>query len=497
MAFQLTKLSQQEARKILESANLPGTINRDLKFAISSKSERLEALKDKKDSADARTAAAIEVQRVWRGYYARCKLFGILHPSVSSMKTIEETTFLPSIGRMSTVRTATPNPPHPTPQTAQVSPLLADKYKKYCEKKIASEGESTLLMMFTEFCAKIIQDWWRQLQLHPIPTYPAPPPPTTRGEMTTATPATQQPTPYESSPTPEVASTGRATTVSRDSRAFDRHEAARVIQRTWRKHIDIQVYRYYRDLISFRNRGDPSLMLRCINPREAALLEAGAGVHIKFRLAGERFPPNIYYKIFTHRNVADIGAFAPRNYTDADNLKLPPEYIHNKHDLGSQRVTISCYQRWENNGWRLVSDRLVKKADQDPVVYESTQKSTAFHHSKFQRKADLEKKRKKRKIEWMKKMYKQGMLQAKKDQDPDTQTIIETVAHGMVNAAETRGTDAVEDWEVDELLEWTSGLNFDEYLTNWKEYATSSGSEFLSAQTTFLPDDPFSLTLVS
>ena len=31
---------------------------------------------------------------------------------------------------------------------------------------------------------------------------------------------------------------------------------------------DIQVYRFYRDLISFQGLGDPSMMLRCINPRE-------------------------------------------------------------------------------------------------------------------------------------------------------------------------------------------------------------------------------------
>jgi hypothetical protein len=44
----------------------------------------------------------------------------------------------------------------------------------------------------------------------------------------------------------------------------------------------------------------------------------------------EKFPPNIYYKIFTHRNVADIGAFAPRDYTLADNKSLPANLVHNK-----------------------------------------------------------------------------------------------------------------------------------------------------------------------
>ena len=49
---------------------------------------------------------------------------------------------------------------------------------------------------------------------------------------------------------------------------------------------DIQVYHYYRDLINFKQRGDPMMMLRCINPNEARMLDAASGIHIKFRLAG-------------------------------------------------------------------------------------------------------------------------------------------------------------------------------------------------------------------
>ena len=48
----------------------------------------------------------------------------------------------------------------------------------------------------------------------------------------------------------------------------------------------MNVYRYYRDLLCFHERGDPALMLRCINPAEAKLADSAAGVHVKFRLAG-------------------------------------------------------------------------------------------------------------------------------------------------------------------------------------------------------------------
>ena len=43
---------------------------------------------------------------------------------------------------------------------------------------------------------------------------------------------------------------------------------------------------------------------------------------------------------------------------------------------------LGWYQRWENNGWRLVSDRVMKRVDQDPVVYESTLKKDFFSHNK-------------------------------------------------------------------------------------------------------------------
>jgi hypothetical protein len=37
----------------------------------------------------------------------------------------------------------------------------------------------------------------------------------------------------------------------------------------------MQVYRYYRDLISFKFRGDAALLLRFINPREVSLFYLG------------------------------------------------------------------------------------------------------------------------------------------------------------------------------------------------------------------------------
>lgn len=50
-------------------------------------------------------------------------------------------------------------------------------------------------------------------------------------------------------------------------------------------------------------------MLRCINVREAALVDAAAGLVVRFRLGGSSFPPLVFYKIFTHRPVTGTHSF--------------------------------------------------------------------------------------------------------------------------------------------------------------------------------------------
>ena len=60
--------------------------------------------------------------------------------------------------------------------------------------------------------------------------------------------------------------------------------------------------------------------------------------------------------------------------------------------------------------------------------------------------------------------YKEGMLKARQGENTETEQVVQSVAEGMLTITDTRGHDAVEDWEVDELLEWTNGLNFDQYV---------------------------------
>ncbi|XP_071955456.1 uncharacterized protein [Antedon mediterranea] len=487
-------LSKKQVLDILEAVTFPGDEANDkvLAFSKSPKSERLKIIKESSSHDDRRLAATIELQRLWRGCQVRCAILAALHPHLSteviyqqlksSKHRLQDVETPPRSKSTSPVKKSSSknlvksdsSSGNKSPVSKKPSikglhkPTAKERLQKYYRNSAIQKGHKDILS-FEHFCANFIQNWWNKVYRKRTKT--------SKKSVRISPPSPQTFSPKDSHV--DVIPVKPVIYYKKKKRSgpLDRNEAAKIIQCAWRRHIDVQVYRYYRDLINFKCRGDPSMMLKCINPKEAALLDAAAGIHIKFRLAGDRFPPNIYYKIYTHRNIVDMCANSPKDYTKACTKRAAARDVHNKTNTrirsnGKQ----GWYKRFENNGWRLVSDRLLVRADQDPVAWESSKVTKDFHHSKLKRQEDVDKKKRKRKVEWMKKMYKEGMLKAKSG-DADTVSIIEGTAQGMVSAFEKDGVHAVDECEVDELLEWTTGLNFEDYWTGWKEIATSSGSE--------------------
>jgi len=173
---------------------------------------------------------------------------------------------------------------------------------------------------------------------------------------------------------------------------------ARKLQNAWRKVCDYRVYETLRDTIgSFRRSGEPYLLLKAVLPRESMLLDPAMQVHVRFRLGGQRFPPTIYYKIYTHGAIVDLCSFAPRNYElerQTNTRGLPGD--------------AGWYEREENNGWRPLTVRLSKTSDRvvDEVEKETSRKRVPnFHHSKLRRRQDVERKRREKSVEWMRKLY--------------------------------------------------------------------------------------------
>ncbi|KTG46717.1 hypothetical protein cypCar_00029718 [Cyprinus carpio] len=233
--------------------------------------------------------------------------------------------------------------------------------------------------------------------------------------------------------------------------------AARIIQRAWRAHVDTAVFKHLKKLVSFHNQGDPRLLLRFINPAEANILDAASGALIRFRLGGPTYPPNIYFKIYTRAPIVDMCASSPKDYTQ---LKKPaPSQIHNGRLMISDRDDHSgWYQRVENNGWRILSCKI--SVFEDPITQDTNVKKIQFHHCKIRRRQDVARKKKLRKIEWMRKMHAEGLLHAHTEHN-ETALLVQKSTE-LIDSFEQIGPDSVTEQEVDELLEWTKALNFDE-----------------------------------
>lgn len=242
---------------------------------------------------------------------------------------------------------------------------------------------------------------------------------------------------------------------------FSSGRAAFLIQRAWRGFTNRRIFGYLREMLLFREQGDAKHLLRCINPREASLIDAATQIHVRFRLGGSLFPPAIYYKVFTHAPVADIGAFAPRDYTAPSSHQPPPIVLHNHGRLGDARFEAAAaamefdgwYRRSENNGWRAVAGETL--GDMDTTA--RTSRPIVWHHDKMVRKEAAVRKRKERKRAWLREMYSLGKRGMDGDADADGGPI--------------PGDD---DDDVDALLEWSEALDFDAYQADWLGLATSN-----------------------
>mmetsp|Transcript_48004 Transcript_48004/g.96046 ORF Transcript_48004/g.96046 Transcript_48004/m.96046 type:complete len:269 (+) Transcript_48004:84-890(+) len=263
--------------------------------------------------------------------------------------------------------------------------------------------------------------------------------------------------------------------------AQEQESACFVIQRAFRRFINIRIYRYYRDLVNFRHRGDPGLLLRCINPQEAALVQDRAsGAVVRFRLGGTVFPPVVYYKVFLRNAVTDIGAFAPRDYTVG---KPNQYYLLGRHNDGTcvdeergarvREVTGEVdrrlwYQRFENNGWRPIANKHLH--GRDVVALASAHRRLPdFHHLPRARHTQQLLKRQRLRQQWMQRMYR-----------PEPRDgAAETIREGGEEAGEQEEAGSEE--EEAGLAEWAEGLDFDDYFADWISLATSKTAMQLHA----------------
>ena len=323
------------------------------------------------------------------------------------------------------------------------------------------------------------------------------------------------------------------------------HAPARVIQRAYKRFTSRRIFAYFRGLILARQNSNPYLLLKLLNPAEFASLGGGgggdhaSGLYIRFRLGGSVFPPVLYYKTFSSMPVTDIGAFAPRDYARDRKHAQHRENVHLNEKGQEDGVSVTdagaglhssqlgpsdrayWYRRYENNGWRpILHDSLL--ASRDETLERTSSKTTPFHPNKLVRAMDVMRKRKGRKIEWLKKLYSSGIValptqeeleakrQAAQQQDEDREFDSDEEEWNAWKAASSSpsaaaaaasagpspsqllanlmsldssspslllpGPTGVPDWEseADQLLEWCSGLaDFEGYANEWATKATT------------------------
>ena len=221
-------------------------------------------------------------------------------------------------------------------------------------------------------------------------------------------------------------------------------EAAIKIQRVCRIFIDRSLFKKLKNLVQFRNQGDPSTLLKVINPVEAQLLDPAIGAHVRFRLGGCEWPPQIYYKIFLHSPVCDVNSYAPRNYMQKENADIPPI---TQEQLQEYAEKYGWYHRVENNGWRPISSLSPSAVD---IITQMTNKTSP--HKKY-------KPRKQKMKKEIAEMKVKRFLAEKK--------------------AENGGADLDINLDDDELFEWVEKLDMEKYKEDWETLGTTGPSSNL------------------
>ncbi|XP_042607728.1 protein MFI isoform X4 [Cyprinus carpio] len=153
------------------------------------------------------------------------------------------------------------------------------------------------------------------------------------------------------------------------------------------------------------------------------------------------------------------------------------------HNQGDPRLLLRFINPAEANILDAASGALIRfrlggiSVFEDPITQDTNVKKIQFHHCKIRRRQDVARKKKLRKIEWMRKMHAEGLLHAHTEHN-ETALLVQKSTE-LIDSFEQIGPDSVSEQEVDELLEWTKALNFDEYINEWRNLGTSKCCIFI------------------
>ena len=298
------------------------------------------------------------------------------------------------------------------------------------------------------------------------------------------------------------------------ARAMAPDEAASRISRWYRGRLYRKMYEVLRGMLVGREAEEPSELLRTSVPGEAQVAgDAAAGVHVRLRLGGADWPPRIYFKVFTHRPVVDLGGYAPRDYTrevGRGTLGVGREVpavrnLHASCRRASEREHDAdasgrpgWYVREDRNGWRVLGGGL------DMLYGKPSSRMDYAVPAPKERLGEAARRRKQRKVEWMKKMYASAKAEGVAGADHGSlgmgagMTATATLRREVLAAlgglttdedlmeairlnSEAGGHPGDAD-DVESMTRWASLLDFDAYMASWSAQATSVGYDYVHRQ---------------
>jgi hypothetical protein len=145
------------------------------------------------------------------------------------------------------------------------------------------------------------------------------------------------------------------------------------------------------------------------------------------------------------------------------------------HDNNNQN---GWYERIENNGWRPISDKILTPFD--TVELRTSKARKKFHHDLMKRKQLNAAEKRKRKLKWLKKLYKDAKnaeMVNENDALKHDPNIEELYTNPFDEPRFMEYDNQNFDKEVNSLIEWCEDLDYDKYVSNWGELATSGQTE--------------------
>lgn len=159
--------------------------------------------------------------------------------------------------------------------------------------------------------------------------------------------------------------------------------------------------------------------------------------------------------------------------------KKKKEVIDIKFDkVHDTKDTKGWYERIENNGWRPISDKILTPFD--TVEIRTAQARKKFHHDIMKRKELTAAEKRRRKLKWLRKLYKDAKNAelVQENENLKHEPEIENLYSNPFDEPRFMQYDNEDfDKEVNALIEWCEDLDYDKYVSNWTDLATSGKSD--------------------